>query len=195
MIDRHLAHALLLVLAAAVALPASAQVLYKLTDRQGRVTYADREPRDFDGTVVRIDPDPASNIVPSAKTGAPSRPANAPSEWAEARRKSREELEKRLRAAQDRVDAARKAKSEGGEPLPEELQTVQRHQPPLKAGQAPPNPNCFASRFPSGAASLNCPGRVPDDAFYERQKKLDEDLARAEEELALAERAYRRGTD
>ncbi len=32
-------------------------------------------------------------------------------------------------------------------------------------------------------------------SFYERQKKLAEELERAEEELALAERAYRRGTD
>ena len=195
MIDSGLARALVLALAAAVAVPAAAQVLYKLTDRQGRVTYSDRAPKDFDGTVVRLEPDPAANVVPSAKTEAPSRPANAPSEWAENRRRTRAELEKRLRAAQARVEAAQKARAEGGEPLPEELQTIQRHGPPLKAGQQPPNPNCFVSRFPNGDASLNCPSRVPHDAFYERQKKLDEELASAEEELALAERAYRRGTD
>lgn len=42
---------------------------------------------------------------------------------------------------------------------------------------------------------LNCPTRVPNDAYYERQKKLEEELKAAEEELAEAERAYRRGTD
>ena len=66
---------------------------------------------------------------------------------------------------------------------------------PLRSGEQPPNANCFAATDASGVASLNCPSRVPQEAFYERQKKLEDDLKRAEEELELAERAYRRGTD
>ena len=195
MIDRRLAGACLLALVAAVSLPAAAQFLYKLIDRQGRVTYSDREPKDFDGTVVRIETDAAANIVPSAKAGAAPPRAGGVSAWSEERRRNREELEQKLRAAQDRVEAARKAKAEGGEPLPDELQTIQRHGAPLKSGEQARNPNCFASTAPSGAASLNCPSRVPADAYYERQKKLEDDLAKAEEALALAERAFRRGTD
>lgn len=194
MIEFPAARALALALAAALSLPASAQVLFKLIDRQGRVTYSDSEPKNFDGTVIRIEPDAAANVVPSAKAEDAVR-ANPGAGMAEERRRTREELEKRLRAAQARVDAARRAKEEGGAPLAEEMQTIQHRHAPLRAGQAPPNPNCFAARDASGAAVLHCPTRVPDEAFYERQRKLAEELERAEGELALAERAYRRGTD
>ena len=188
------ARALALALAAVLSLPAAAQVLFKLIDRQGRVTYSDSEPKDFDGTVIRLEPDTAANIVPSTEAERPPR-ADAGSGLAETRRRTREELDKKLRAAQASVEAARKAKDEGGEPLAEELQTVQHRQPPLRSGEPPPNPNCFAARDASGAPVLHCPTRVPQESYYERQKKLAEELARAEEELALAERAYRRGTD
>jgi len=46
-----------------------------------------------------------------------------------------------------------------------------------------------------GGVILLCAVQVPGDAFYDRQKKLDADLAQALEELADAERAYRRGAD
>ena len=187
--------ALLLSLAAAVAMPASGQILYKLIDREGRVTYSDREPKNFDGKVIRLEPDTVSNILPSAKPGEAGTKAGAAPGVAETRRLAREDLEKKLRAAQARVEAARKAKAEGGDPLPDELQTIQHRRPPLKAGEQPPNRNCFLTTDASGTSTLNCPSRVPHDAYYERQKQLEDDLRRAEEELELAERAYRRGTD
>ncbi|MBL0143365.1 MAG: DUF4124 domain-containing protein [Betaproteobacteria bacterium] len=196
MIERSaLRGALLLALAVMLATPAWAQVLYKLVDRQGRVTYSDKEPKNYDGTVTRLEPDTASNIVPGAKPGENPPRAGTAGGIGETRRLAREDLDRKLRAAQARVDAARKALAGGSEPLPEELQTVQHRYPPLKAGENPPNPNCFAANDPSGVPSLNCPTRVPLDAFYERQKKLEDELKVAEEELALAERAYRRGTD
>ncbi len=193
MIDRGFPRALLAAAIAAAALSADAQVLYKLIDRQGRVTYADREPKDFDGTVVRIEADAGVNLVPGAKAG--TGPAATGTGYSERRRETRAALEGKLRAAQARVEAARKAKDEGGEPLADEWQVVQRHGPPLKSGEKPPSPNCFPSTAPGGSASLNCPGRVPGDAYYERQKKIDEELRLAEEALALAEREFRRGTD
>ena len=195
LIDRQAVRALLVALVAFLAAPACAQVLYKLVDRQGRVIYSDKVPKDFDGTVTRLEPDTASNIVPSARPGDGPPRAAAPSGVGEERRRAREDLGKKLRDAQDRAEAARKAKAEGGEPQPDELQTIQHRLPPLQPGQAPPRPNCFATKDPSGVALLNCPSRVPNDTYYDRQKKLDEDLRRAEEELELAERAYRRGTD
>ena len=190
-----MARALLLALAVALALPASGQVLYKLVDRQGRVTYSDSEPKNFDGTVTRLESDTTSNILPSAKPGEVATKAGAAPGIGEIRRAAREDLDKKLRVAQARVEAARKAKTEGDEPLPDELQTIQHRSAPLKAGQQPPNPNCFVATDPNGAATLNCPSRAPGEAYYERQKKLADDLKRAEEELELAERAYRRGTD
>jgi len=187
--------AALLALFLALSTGAGAQVLFKLVDRQGRVTYSDSEPKNFDGTVTRIEPDTVSNVVPSGKATEGASRANAISGMAEERRRTREELEKKLRAAQARVAAARKALAEGDSPLPDEFQTIQRRYPPLASGQAPPRPNCFASVDPNGASVLICPGRVPSDAYFDRQKTLAEDLRLAEEELAAAEQAYRRGTD
>jgi hypothetical protein len=195
LIERSALRVLLLALAAALASPACAQILYKLVDRQGRVTYSDSEPKNFDGTVTRIDPDTASNVMPSGKAGEGAARAGAATGIGETRRAAREDLEGKLRAAQARVESARKALAEGSEPLPEELQSIQHRYPPLKSGEQPPNPNCFAATSPSGEASLNCPTRMPLDTYYERQKKLEGDLKLAEEDLALAERAYRRGTD
>lgn len=188
--------ALLIAVALGVAFPAAGQVLYKLIDRQGRVTYTDKEPKGFDGKVIRIEPDTESNVLPGAK-GAEAAPRAAPASpgVADARRKSREDLEKRLRAAEARMDAARKAIAEDSEPRPDEMQTVQRRYPPLQRGQNPPRPNCFPSVDPSGNASLVCPQQVPQESFYERRRKLDEELRAAEEELAAAQLAYRRGTD
>lgn len=196
MTDRRAVRACLLALAAILAAPAAAQVLYKLVDRQGRVTYSDKAPKNFDGTVTVLTPDTESNLLPSGRPAEAARPpAQAPG-VAEGRRATREALEKRLRAAQARVEAARKALSEGGDPQQDEMQTIQHRKPPLAAGQAPPNRNCFTTKNPrTGAEVLNCPTRVPSDAYYERQKKLEEELKAAEEELAEAERAYRRGTD
>ncbi len=196
MTDRRAVRACLLALAAILAAPAAAQVLYKLVDRQGRVTYSDKAPKNFNGTVSILTPDTESNLLPSGRPAEAARPpAQAPG-VAEGRRNKREELEKRLRAAQARVEAARKALAEGGDPQQDEMQTIQHRKPPLAAGQSPPNRNCFTTRNPrTGAEVLNCPTRVPNDAYYERQKKLEEELKAAEEELAEAERAYRRGTD
>lgn len=184
--------ALLAVLSAAPA--ADAQVLYKLIGRDGKVSYTDTAPKNFDGTVIRLEPDVESNVLPSrkapAKAAEPAKPG-----MAQARRAAREALGARLRAAQEKVEAARKAKAEGESPQNEEMQTIQRLYPPLKPGQAPPRPNCFASVDPNGNPGLICPMQVPQEAFFDRVKKLDEELRRAEEELELAEREYRRGTD
>jgi len=193
--DLRLVRALLLSLAAALALPAFGQVLYKLIDRQGRVTYSDREPKNFDGTVIRLDPDTISNIVPSAAPAEAAPKAGAAPGIAENRRRIREELEAKLRAAQARAEAARKAKAEGGEPLPDEMQDHPASPSPAQVRAATAESQLLHRHRSERRPFLNCPTRVPQDAFYERQKKLEDDLKRAEDELELAERAYRRGTD
>src|SRR5258706_11423114 len=55
-----------LIVVAALALvlgahPSAAQTLYKLIDKNGKVTYADTPPKDFDGKVIPIDVDPNRN--------------------------------------------------------------------------------------------------------------------------------------
>jgi hypothetical protein len=188
---------LLLVLALAAAPAFAQQVLYKLIAPDGSVTYTDKVPKNYNGKVIRLESDTDPNVMPAARSAEKS-PAAAIIEGkglADTRRKTRETLEKQLRAAQEKVEAARKARDSGAEPRSDELQTVQRRYAPLASGQAPPRPNCFNSVDPNGVASLVCPQAVPQEAYYERRRKLDEDLRLAEEELAAAEQAYRRGTD
>ena len=45
----------------AVATLAAAQTLYKLIDKNGKVTYSEEPPKNFDGKVIRMDIDPNAN--------------------------------------------------------------------------------------------------------------------------------------
>ena len=58
------------------ALDASAQTLYKLVDKNGKVTYSEKPPKDFDGKVIRLDIDPNANTATLPKP-APPAPASA----------------------------------------------------------------------------------------------------------------------
>jgi hypothetical protein len=80
-------------------LPAAAQTLYKLIDRNGKVTYSETAPKNFDGKVVRIDVDPNANTATLPKyQAAPARGA------AEARRS-----EARTEGLKDKLEASRAA--------------------------------------------------------------------------------------
>jgi hypothetical protein len=82
---------------AAFALGASAQTLYKLIDKNGKVTYAEKPPKDFDGKVIRIDVDPNANTATLPKpTGPLLDPARGASDAV-------------VKSAQERLDAAKKA--------------------------------------------------------------------------------------
>jgi hypothetical protein len=82
---------------AAFALGASAQTLYKLIDKNGKVTYAEKPPKDFDGKVIRMDVDPNANTATLPKpTGPLLDPARGAPEAA-------------AKSAQEKLDAARKA--------------------------------------------------------------------------------------
>ncbi len=48
--------------------PAAAQTVYKLIDKNGKITYSEEQPKNFDGKVIRIDIDPNAN---KANLGAP----------------------------------------------------------------------------------------------------------------------------
>ena len=53
---------------------AHAQTLYKLIDRNGKVTYSQEAPKDFDGKVIRIQVDPKANTatLPKYQPAAPA---------------------------------------------------------------------------------------------------------------------------
>ncbi len=50
--------------AAAAALPVSADVLYKLIDKNGKVTYSEEKPKNFDGQVIRLEINTDANTFP-----------------------------------------------------------------------------------------------------------------------------------
>ena len=82
---------------AAFALGASAQTLYKLIDKNGKVTYAEKPPKDFDGKVIRIDVDPNANTATLPK---PTGPLVDPARGA---------ADSGVKAAQEKLEAAKKA--------------------------------------------------------------------------------------
>jgi len=88
---------LLAAMLSACALGATAQTLYKLIDKNGKVTYAEKPPKDFDGKVIRIDVDPNANTATLPKpTGPLVDPGRAASEAG-------------VKAAQEKLEAAKKA--------------------------------------------------------------------------------------
>jgi hypothetical protein len=91
------------VLALGICLPAAAQTLYKLIDKNGKVTYSETAPKFFDGQVIRIDIDPNANTMlpPKAPAVEPSR--NTTQKPAEA--KTRLDVQ----GARERLEAAKKA--------------------------------------------------------------------------------------
>jgi len=182
---------------------AIAQTLYKWIDKDGKVQYADKPPLNFKGEVTTIEAD----AVPPALKPAPkpaARPAAAldekeiPQTTAARRRAERERLAERLTAARARVEQARAALADGEAVLQDEKQIVQQHHPRnarRPESTPPPRLNCMSEQAPDGRAVWNCPTPIPTESYYARQKALEEALQKAEEELAEAERAYRRGVD
>lgn len=98
----------LLVLALACA-SAGAQSLYKLVDRNGKVTYSDSVPKDFDGRVtpLRIDPGPDPSAQSSADSAEGGGRGEMPAE-ATTRRKPANDAAP-IEAARQKAKAARKA--------------------------------------------------------------------------------------
>ncbi len=200
---------------AIIALPLEAlpQALYKWTDEQGRVQYADKPPKDFTGPVTRIDLEPARATQPPAlaKEEAAVAEEKAP-DIAAKRRAVREALEADLERARATLERA-KAALAGAVPEDSERQVIQQR---ADKGNPRPGPgssstggmlgsggmygnaaksNCRTVRGSDGKSVVTCPTVVPGEAYYERIEKLEEAVRNAAEELAAAERAYRRGVD
>jgi|CXWL01.1.fsa_nt_gi hypothetical protein len=171
-----------------------AKPLYKIVDRQGKVSYVDQVPKNFDGEVTEIviDPAPATKDAPrAAPEGRAVRDINAE------RRTARATLGAALERARAKVEAARKALADGVDPEEGEYQTIQQRIDASGAKPDAPGPrsNCRRVAGADGQSSWNCPTIVPGEKYRERRKALEEDLRAAEAELHAAEQAYRRGTD
>lgn len=191
--------AVFVALAAAFALPAAGQAFYRWIDAEGRVQYSDKPPKNFKGEVTRIDHEfDKSTPVPKALPPAAPEKAKAPApgdDIGAKRRATRERLGARLARARENVEVARKALSEGESPQDDERQVVQQRQGKGGMHGMAARSNCRTEVGKDGRKFVMCPTAVPTPEYHDRVARQEADLRKAEEELAEAEEAWRRGVD
>ena len=177
---------------------AETRVLYKWTDANGKQQYSDRPPTGFKGEVTRIefdlDAQPAAPPSPASKPSAippdVMRDVTAP-DINKTRKDRRERLEAAVQKAREKVAQAQAALDAGGDPKDGERRMIQRTYSKAQPGKS----NCRPVVDSAGQRSVMCPQAIPSDEYYERMRGLEEALRNAQDELADAEAAYRRGVD
>jgi len=153
----------LLAVAFAAAAADDKQVVWKLVDKKGKITYADKAPpKEYDGKVTRIEVDLKANRATLVNVGESAPPVLLPLTAPEMKRVK---AEAELAQAAEKLEAAKKAREAANEPTPEETQWMGK-----KGGGARP---------------------VPTEAYHERVKKLDAALKAAEEDFERARKAAR----
>jgi hypothetical protein len=193
----------LLVAAALGVLPTAAQVLYKWVDESGKTQYSDRPPKNFKGELIRIETEVDKTTLPPAQpptsvpaAGTPAAkavPAAPADDIAAKRRATRARLEDQLTKAREKVDAAKKALAQAENPEPEDRQVIQQRASGGMHGMTARS-NCRVEGT-GKTKTLMCPTMVPTEEYRDRVARLEEDLRKAEEDLATAEQAWRRGVD
>lgn len=201
---------------------AAAQVLYKWVDIDGKTQYSDRPPKSFAGPVTRIEPDEQPAAAPRAPQKAAAKPGDAaaaqetaapPSDYSAQRRALRRKLEADVTNARAKLDFAKAALEAASSPNDEERQVVQQRVEKRRPAPGPgsastggmlgsggmhggaPRSNCTSVKSSDGRIVTTCPTSVPNEAYYDRVKQLEDAVKAAEEELSAAELAYRRGVD
>jgi hypothetical protein len=99
-------HRIALALATAAvlaAVPVAAQTLYKLIDKNGKVTYVDTPPRNFDGQVIPVDIDTKRNSATIATPGTRDAVRSFDEKAA-----ASDQAAARFKAAQEKLEAAKK---------------------------------------------------------------------------------------
>jgi uncharacterized protein DUF4124 len=141
---------------ALLATAAPAQTLYKLVDKNGKVTYSESPPKDFDGKVIPLDIDPTRNTA--------TMPKYTPPEKAKGNGISppRSNDVAAVGMARERVDAARKA---------------------LDDARSNPGEGDFDRIGTAGGGTRP----VPSQSYLKRIEALEENLRKAEENLARLE--------
>jgi hypothetical protein len=153
----------LLLAATSVLAEGDKQVIWKLVDKKGKVTYVDKQPpKEFEGKVTRIEVDLNANTATLKGVGEAAPP--------KVMRLTEPEL-KRVRAdaelarARENLEAAKKAREDGKDPTPEETQWLGK-----KGGGARPEPT---------------------EAYHARIKSLDQAVKEAQAEFDRAQKAAR----
>ena len=89
---------------------ASAETLYKLIDKNGKVTYSESKPKTFDGQVIRLDIDPNANTATLEKPQPKSLGEGTVNrQRGEAKSPSQMDEEARIAQARERLERAQKA--------------------------------------------------------------------------------------
>ena len=155
--------ALLLAFIASVATDATAQTLYKLIDKNGKVTYSEEPPKNFDGKVIRMDIDPNANSATLTKPRAGSEGGGS-SFQGELRQQAhkREQAKEQADSLRAELEEARKALEE-----------------------ARANPGDENLTFAGTAGKGTRP--VPTEAYRERLAKMEAQVKRLEVALTKAE--------
>ena len=154
----------------ALACDAPAQTLYKLIDKNGKVTYSESEPKNFDGKVVPLNVNPDANTVSLPKPPAAGPGGVVPERNADGiRRAPRPEpgapgaSGDKVQVAKDRLEAARKALKDAQEnPIEGDLTWIGNKSGGTRA--------------------------VPSESYQRRLELLEANVKSAEEELKLAEK-------
>lgn len=197
---RVLAASVFLLMGFAAALSAHAQVLYKYVDEKGRVTYSNEPPGPGDTrSVTRIEASPQTNVVESARPNATT--ARIAAKLAE-RDSKIDQLKAEVEAARKRLAETEAARDGGKDVRDDERQwTISRPDPgakPDKDGKLPGRNGtvtCQIRTAPDGEKRAFCPPiPVPNEAYYERQNKLNQAVADARRALEDAEHDARRNT-
>jgi Domain of unknown function (DUF4124) len=150
-------------LALGLSTPLAAQTVYKLIAKDGKVTYGDKPPKEFDGQVIRIDIDPNANRAKLPNPNEPSALSKpTPMSMQEARRF---DTALALARAREALEKAKKDLADGQEPKEGEVDWIGK----VGGGARP----------------------VPTDAYNARIANLEISVKSAEAELARAEKANR----
>jgi len=144
--------------AMAVAFSAHAETLYKLIDKNGKVTYSEEKPKQFDGQVIRLDIDPNATTVTLPK------PPQGGFGAAAAREKASPaaQAKVRLESAQDRLERAKAA---------------------LQNAKDNPGPNDFEHLGKVGGGTRP----VASEAYLQRISALEQEVRNAEQVVRTLE--------
>jgi hypothetical protein len=200
------------------------QPTYRWNDANGGVHYGDRPPKDA-RNLSRVEIDAAAATMPSAPREAlpPATSGSVPPKAGQPdlltqRRATRERLEANLTLAREKLELARKNLAEATDMAPDEQQVVMAKVANAPDGTGTPTDavdpgrmqlantstygnvarrsNCFvAMGRQTGKSGVICPTIIPNQAYRERMAALEDAVKKAQDDVAAAETAYRRGVD
>jgi len=146
----------------AMALPAAAETLYKLVSPDGKITYSQEPPKNFDGKVIKLEIDPNANTAEGRKV--PPKAAGKPKSNLEVIQANPNAAhEDKIEAAKEKLAAAREAYEQARDnPGPDDVQRIGT----VKGGARP----------------------VLSESYVKRLEKLEGDMKQAQAELDRLER-------